>query len=183
LLELVMERLEQTSRELATIYQTSKVISSGKGLNDILNSIKDELLLAVPESNSFAVFLFNEFNDEFFPVIAPEGSKEIDVKQPFIKSLKISEWMFFKEPAEISFEKEMFMNISKSLLVVPIKKADALLGFMALGNTKKTNAFKTSHLLLFSSVSGQLAEAIGNIKHQQEERDRQRLKEANQSII
>ena len=77
---------------------------------------------------------------------------------------------------------EYFLKDARSSLFAPVVKGGKLLGFFSLWNTKKSGAFKNSHCLLVSSVAGQLAEAVENIRYQQEERDRRRLNDAKQSM-
>ncbi len=181
LLQVSMDRLEQTSRELATIYQTSKIISSGKNLQNILKETSDELLLAIPGADNAALFLYNRFNEEYDAVVAPEGIKELARKCSLVCSLaQHPSGMLVNDTASLREPLEEFLRASKSFLLAPIVKNDTLLGLVALWNSAAPNAFKNSHLLLLSSVAGQLAEAIENIQYQQEERDRQRLNDAKQ---
>jgi len=179
LLQVSMDRLEQTSRELATIYQTGKIIASGKRLEEIAQGIQYELLLAIPEADHAAAFLYNEFNDDYDPVVAPQGTKEIPLNHPMIQALlRNTSGIMLEDCTLAQFPLESFLSGAKALLLSPITKGGRLIGFLALWNTDKKNVFKNSHCLLLASVSGQLAEAIENLRHQQEERDRQRLKNA-----
>jgi CRP-like cAMP-binding protein len=166
LLQVSMDRLEQTSRELATVYQTGKIISSGKGLPLIASGVMDEIKLAVPDAEKCAFYIYNEFNQDYDPLVAPEGSLEIPELQTDLKKIRNN---------SPEFPNLDLFKGAKSLFSAPILKDEKLLGFLAVWNTKKANAFKNSHLLLLASVAGQLAEAIENINHQQEERDRKRL--------
>ncbi|MCX5781745.1 MAG: hypothetical protein NT145_03435 [Elusimicrobia bacterium] len=176
LLKVAMERLEQTSRELTTIYHTGNIISSGKSLNKIAEGIRDEILLAVPEADGAAIFLYNEFNQEYDPAAAPKNAGIIAPDSAIIKIVKLN-------PSGVIIEKydeqnkEEFLKKCRSVLFAPIIKNESLLGLIILWNIEKENAFKDSHALLTASVGSQFAEAIENIKHQQEEKDRQRLKE------
>ncbi len=176
LLKVAMERLEKTSRELATIYHTGNIISSGKSLSKIAEGIRDEIILAVPEADGAAIFLYNEFNEEYDPAAAPKNAGVIAPDSEIVKIIKLN-------PSGVVIEKydeknkEEFLKNCKSVLFAPILKNESLLGLMVLWNIKKENVFKDSHALLTASVGSQFAEAIENIKHQQEEKDRQRLKE------
>ena len=179
LLQVSMDRLEQTSRELATIYHTGTIISSGRRLEEILKGITDELLLAIPEAEDSAVYIYNEFNDEFDPLAAGPKATQIPVTHALVKHLKE------KPGGSILATVESIVNVrvdifadAVSLLVSPIIKESKLLGFTALWSTKIPHAFRSGQLLLAATVSSQLAEAIENVRHQQEERDRQRLRNA-----
>lgn len=166
LLQVSMDRLEQTSRELATIYQTGKVISSGRGLKPIAEGVMDEVKLAVPEAEKCAFYIYNEFNQDYDPLTAPEGAAEIPELQSDLRKIAADS----PEPPNLDL-----FNGARSLLTAPVLKDGKMLGFLALWNTKKAGAFKNSHKLLLTSVAGQLAEAVENIRHQQEENDRRRL--------
>lgn len=181
LLEVSMGRLEQTSRELATVYQTGKIISSTNSLSQIVKSVQDEILLAIPEAQKALTYLYNEFNQEYDPQGGDGTAKEISSAHPLVNAAaKNSQGMLLDNPSEIGIEKEGLFANTKSLLLAPMIKSDKLLGFIILWNNNKSNVFKTSHSLLVSSVAGQLAEAIENIRHQQEEHDKQRLNNAKQ---
>lgn len=166
LLQVSMDRLEQTSRELATIYQTGKVISSGRGLKPIAEGVMDEVKLAVPEAEKCAFYIYNEFNQDYDPLTAPEGAAEIPELQADLRKIAAD------SPELPNLD---LFNGARSLLTAPVLKDGKMLGFLALWNTKKAGAFKNSHKLLLTSVAGQLAEAVENIRHQQEENDRRRL--------
>src|SRR3989339_148356 len=179
LLQISMNRLEHTSRELATVYHTGKIISSGKKLEEILAQIKEELLLAVPEADDAAIYLYNEFNVEFEPASAPSAMKEVLPDDPLILELKSNpEGLLFKDFGKSGFKLAGIDNIVKSIIIAPAMKGEAMEGFLCLWSAKDADGLKNSYKLLLSSVAGQLAEAIENIHHQQEERDRQRLKSA-----
>lgn len=182
LLQVSMERLEQTSRELATVYKTGKVISSGSGLAAIAKNILDEVLLAVPEAETASFYIYNEFNQDFDPLSAPQGACEISENSPLIAQIQANTTgSIFNDAAAAGFPKPLCVD-AKSMINAPILKEGKLLGFLIVWNTKKTGMFKNSHLLLLSAVAGQLAEAIENIKHQQEENDRKRLNTLKGSI-
>lgn len=176
LLQVSMDRLDQTSRELATIYQTGKIISSGGDLRAIVAGVRDEALLAIQEADNGAVFLFNIFNEEFDPVAAPEGTPEIPPTDSLVTTLK-------NNPAGIISATDAyahaFLKGSRSMAASPMMKDGKLLGFIMLWNASPV-PFKNSHLLLLTSICGQMSEAIENLRHQQEERDRRRLNNAKQ---
>lgn len=181
LLQVAMDRLEQTGRELATVYQTGKMISSGLRLPEIARGIRDELLLAVPEAENGAIFLYNEFNEEFDPAAAPDGTKEISPASPLLASVKekLGE-VIFNAPAAGPCPGEKFLEKARAVLLSPIVKGANILGFIVLWNDSRPGVFRNGHALLASSVGGQLAEAAENLRHQQEERDRRRLNNARQ---
>lgn len=181
LLQVTMDRLEQTSRELATIYQTGKIISAGKRLADVAAGVQEEILLAIPEAKRAATFLYNAFNDEYDPAAPAPGMKEIAPNHPLLARLKEKMSGVVVDTARVQgLEALPFLAGARFVLTVPILKKEALIGFILLWNDAAANVFKSGHSLLVSSVAGQLAEAIENMRYQQEERDRQRLNNAKQ---
>jgi len=182
LLRVSMDRLDHTSMELATIYHTGKIISGGTKLDGILKNVLEEVLLAVPEAEDGSVYIFNEFNGEFDPAAAPKEAKEIAMSGPLVKFMDQNpEGALLADNKAVRLLNEPLVANAESLLVSPVIKDKKLLGFALLWNTKKQNAFRTGQLLLVSTVSSQLAEAVENIRHRQEEQDRQRLNNAKQS--
>lgn len=180
LLRITMERLEQTSRELATTYQASQIISRSDGVTAITREIIAELLLAVPEADHAAAFMYNEFNLEFDPIVAPASAKEIAPSHPMLAQMKERLCAVIYRPGETGFPHEDFISAAKSVLLTPLVKAGKVLGFILLWNENRTGAFKNNHALLTAAVANQLAEAAENIRYRQEERDRQRLNNAKQ---
>jgi GAF domain-containing protein len=182
LLQVTMDRLEQTSQELATIYQTGKIISGGQNLSEILKGIVEQALLAIPTAENGAAYIYNEFNAEFDPDAAPAGATELSVNRGLIRLMKEKSGGLVLDSAdEIKPVEEKLFSGAVSLLASPILKDAKLLGFILLWSAKMPHAFRNSHLLLVSTVSSQLAEAIENIHHRQEERDKQRLRNARDS--
>jgi CRP-like cAMP-binding protein len=182
LLQVSMDRLDHTSNELATIYHTGKIITGGMKLDVILAGVLEEILLAVPEAEDGAIYVYNEFNGEFDPAVAPQGAKEIGMNNLLVNSMNKDPGSSFSADAEtIMSLKEIVAGNAKSVLVSPIIKDAKLLGFILLWNARSPEAFNSNHLLLAATVASQLAEAVENIRHRQEEQDRQRLNNAKQS--
>jgi CRP-like cAMP-binding protein len=182
LLRITMERLEQTSRELATTYQAGQIISRNEGVTVITAEIIAELLLAVPEADHAAAYMYNEFNLEFDPIVAPATAKEIAPSHPMLAQMKERLCAVIYRPGETGFPHEDFISAAKSVLLTPLVKTGKILGFMLLWNERRTDAFKNNHALLTAAVANQLAEAAENIRYRQEERDRQRLNNAKQQF-
>jgi len=182
LLQVAMDRLEHTSRELATIYHTGKIIASALKLSDILKATLEEILLAIPGADDGAAYIYNEYNEEFDPAAAPENAGEISPKSPLAVFIRQrTEGAIIPSQEGIESLKEEFLSGAVSLLASPIIKDSKMQGFILLWNNKKPNAFTGNQLLLVSTVSSQLAEAVENIRHRQDQLDRQRLNNAKES--
>ena len=177
LLHVAMERLEQTSRELATIYETGRIISSAKTLNEIIGAISDELIVAIPPAEHAAIFVYNEFNMEYENQHYPE----LPANDPFVLELKTHKDGFLVNAgSQFPAGLPEHLKEASSFIVAPISKSSAPtsqpVGFISLWNKTVTKPFSNSHLLLLISVAGQLSEAIGNLRYLEEEKNRRRLK-------
>ncbi len=62
-----MDRLEYTSRELATVYETGNIIANSFTIRAMTSAVLDELKLAIPAATDGAIYLHNEFNNDFDP--------------------------------------------------------------------------------------------------------------------
>lgn len=183
LLQVAMDRLEQTSRELATIYETSRVISSGKSLGGISTAVAEELLVSVPSAGKSAVYIYNEFNEEF----ESPGLPEIPASSSFIAKLASSPSGLALRSSEAEVNLPDFLAPSSAFVIAPIFKPNAdtsssrPAGFIALWTNDERTSFTNANLLLLSSVSGQFAEALENLRHREEELNRARLDRSKQS--
>jgi CRP-like cAMP-binding protein len=177
LLEVAMDRLEQTSRELATIYETGRVIASGKSLGEISSAVAEELLVSIPDAAKSAVYIYNEFNEEF----ESPGLPEIPASSPFAAKITSA-------PAGLSGACDSaglsLPDFSGAFAAVGIFKPKSETaqtsmpsGFILLWTHDAGVTFTNANLLLLSSVAGQLAAALENLRHREEELNRRRLKQ------
>ncbi|MDW8056086.1 MAG: cyclic nucleotide-binding domain-containing protein [Elusimicrobiota bacterium] len=88
-------RLEQTSKELATIYAISqKMLDAVKNIIEVsrfIENILSEIVSVLPDYCSCAIYIFNKFNDEYQLVVQTGNTgkllKEIyDKEDPIIKN-------------------------------------------------------------------------------------------------
>jgi hypothetical protein len=173
-----LQDLPPGSSCIANAYTSNhELISSGKRLSEVARGISDELLLSIPDAAGAAVYLYNTFNEEFDPIAAPAGAPILSPAHALVSAAKENPGGTIIVPLPAS---EEFLKGAASLLLAPALKDGKLLGFMILWNKEGTAAFKNSHTLLALSVAGQFAEAVENLRYQQEERDRQRLNNARQ---
>jgi len=195
-LEVAMERLEKTSRELAAIYETGRIISAAGTIAEISQGVSDELLISFPQASRAAVFFYNEFNEEFENPQYPSVSSD----NIFIKGLTgiAGKNTALVYPSE-QFSADMisgatspdFFKNSSGFIAVPIVNIGAgrrfpLAGFIILWNEKSgsdkdaknliLNRIDESDVLLLLSVAGQLSEAFELLLRRQEELNRSRLK-------
>lgn len=181
LLQVAMDRLEQTSRELATIYETGRAIASGKSLGEISAAVAEELLVAIPAAAKSAVYIYNEFNEEF----ESPGLPEIPAASTFVAKIASSS-SGLSGPCDSAGLK--LPDFSGAFAAAGIfrpqgEAASSPLpsGFTLLWTNNARVTFSNANLLLLSSVSGQLAEALENLRHREEEMNRRRLDRSKQS--
>ncbi len=176
LLRVSMQRLEETSRELATIYQTGNIISRSASLTETARSLREQLLIAVPEADDAAIFLYNEFNMEYDPAAARDGTREIVPSDPVATmAARMPSGSLFDDGTDIPIVPGL-TDTAKSVIFAPLRGEGKLPGFILLWSGRQAHAFKKSSLLLTMTVGAQLAEAVENMHYRQEARDRERLR-------
>jgi len=156
-----LERLEQTSRELATVYEISKIIVKNLPLNEFCEQVLKQLCYSIPEVNEGLFFVWNEFTEDY-------ESNKISIP----KNHKIIEFLSDKKETTLLDETEILS--AKSYIITPLVK-EKLIGFILLANTEKKVVFSQGTKDLLNSVALQLIGAIENIKNQQEKFNRERL--------
>jgi GAF domain-containing protein len=67
---------------------------------------------------------------------------------------------------------------AKSLLIAPMPGNGPMRGFIALWNKQIPGAFGKNQFLLATSVAGQLSESVENMRHRENEANRERLNRA-----
>ncbi len=156
-----LERLEHTSRELATVYEISKIIVKNFPLEEFCEQIIKQLCYSIPEVDTGLFFVWNEFTEEY-------ESKKASIP----KDHKIISLLTEKNETTIIDETDIFS--AKSYIITPLIK-EKLIGFILLANTKKQVTFSQGTKDLLNSVALQLVGAIENIKIQQEKLDKEKL--------
>ncbi|MFN3966771.1 MAG: cyclic nucleotide-binding domain-containing protein [Endomicrobiia bacterium] len=157
-----LERLEHTSRELATVYEISKIIVKNLSLEEFCEEIIKQLCYSIPEVDNGLFFVWNEFTEEY-------ESKKISIP----KDHRII--LFLSDKAEATtFEEEIEILPAKSYIIAPLIK-EKLTGFILLANTKKEVVFSQGTKDLLNSVALQILGAIENIKVQQEKLNKERF--------
>ena len=156
-----LERLEHTSRELATVYEISKIIVKNLPMNEFCDLVIKQLCYSIPEIDEGLFFVWNEFTEDY------ESSK---ISIP--KNHKIIE--FLSDKTETTPLDKTEIIPAKSYLITPLIK-EKLIGFILFANTEKEVTFSQGTKDLLNSVALQLIGAIENIKNQQEKYDRERF--------
>jgi len=85
-----LERLEQTSRELATVYEISRLIAKGLSFKDFCQSVITQICYSVPDIDGGLIYLYNEFTTDYDlggSVNVQEMAVSIEETHPLIKFL------------------------------------------------------------------------------------------------
>lgn len=166
LLLFTLERLEHTSRELATVYETTKIITKNLVLQDFCNEILKLLCYSIPDIDTGAIFVWNEFIEEYEPISIIGNIYRTNLT----KDNKLLTTLYGK--AETIVQEKIF-NLPQVLLAPLIK--EQLVGFILLGNSKETIIHSQHTIDLLNSVAYQVAGAIENIKAEQEKIAKERF--------
>jgi CRP-like cAMP-binding protein len=180
-----LERLEQTSRELATVYEISKIISESRGMKEFSQKVLTQISYSIPDIISGYMYVWNEFSEEFelTASVKSEYQPNMAKNHPLAQYLgaNISETSIVENGPEIAaFLKEIRAEGS-SMVIAPFNKDGLLLGFILLLSGTRDIKYGSRIRDLMNSISTQLVGVIMNIKTQEEELARERLKRARES--
>lgn len=164
-----LDRLEYTSRELATVFEVSKTLIKNLSIEEFCQEIIKQLDYSVPDANEGVLYVWNEFTEEF----ESPGKPSLD------KTHKLVALIFGKsECVQLSEEQtsELLGDIIKvkCAIISPIMR-DRLTGILVLGETKRCIKYPRSTFDLVNSVSLQISGAIENIRARQELLAKQRF--------
>lgn len=176
-------RLEQTSRELATVYEISKTIAKDLTAKDFCRETLMQICYSIPNADIGAFYLWNEFSDEFDLSAEVSGKgfrdalgKEDVLVKYIIEKNPCKETFTFS--INSSFEARRLLGEklpTHNVLVTTLCKESAILGFIILANNKERILFSSSINDLMNSIASQVAEAIQNIKKKEEDVAKKRL--------
>lgn len=177
------ERLGNTTKELVTVYETGRLITTARSVTELSEHVLDGALKAVESAEEGLFVIWNEFNDEFEVV----GQREFEGVEPgaaFPEDDGLVVWLDQNREPLISFDLQNDKRVlveenslwrCSSLLASPFILKERLLGFVVLLNRKKRSAFSYNHMVLLSAMSGYVSVALENLQFMQAEVDRARL--------
>lgn len=185
----LMERLHNTTKELATVYETGLLVTTARSMDELTDYVMDGLLNALDTADAGLFVLWNEFNMDF-EVMAQRGL-EVEPFTELVEGDSVLRLLSEAHEPFISFDlaNDIRFNIEEgsiykasSMIAAPFFLHDRLLGFMAVISRGQTSAFSYNHMVLLSAISGYVSVAIENLKYMQEAIDRARLTQAKSSI-
>lgn len=185
LLETLVRRLRQTDRELVTVYETGKIIASFFDLKKTCVMVLQKIMEATNSADAGLIVVWNEFIREFevqaqtnLPP-AELNLVALDEQDPLIKYLlDTKEHLLIKDS---NADERLNLKSSrpyygKSIIASPLVSRDIVIGFIILLNKDKINAFSMDQVNMLSGIAAQVSQSVENIKHQEEEKSRQRLR-------
>lgn len=187
LLKTASTRLRQTNKELVTVYETGKIIGSVRCLEEMSQKILERVMSAIETADKGLVAIWNEFIEEFEIQAAVGYTFRETEETSFRKDDPIVHWLLeHREHLIINdlANDERFLGISEefyygpSILASPFIHFGRLLGFILLTSRVKESAFSPCQINMLGGITAQVAAAIENACHTQEEAARLRLEQA-----
>ncbi len=184
LLETLVRRLRQTDQELVTVYETGKIIASFFDLKKTSVMVLHKIMEATESADAGLIVVWNEFIREFeiqAQINLPPAELDLitlDSQDPLIKYLLDNkEHLLIKE---LNADERFNLKSSRpyygtSIIASPLISRNIVIGFIMLINKDRTTAFSMDQVNMLSGIAAQLSQAVENIKHQEEEKSRQRL--------
>jgi CRP-like cAMP-binding protein len=184
------ERLVNTTKELVTVYETGRLITTAHNVMQLSEYVLDGAINAVEQADAGLFVIWNEFNEEF-EVIGQTGYEDLKPGAAFPEDDGLVIWLDINRDTLVSFDlphdrrvmlKDDSLWRCSSLLASPFILKDNLLGFVVLLNRKMRSAFTYNHMVLLSAISGYVSVALENLQFIQAELDRTRLDQTKATI-
>jgi len=184
LMSVTMDRLSTTTRDLVTLYEIGRQITSAHSVSHLTQLISERIKTSIEPAEASIIVLWNEYEDDF-DVATASGYPEDDIAALPVENQFI-QWFIESGEPFISFDLEADERITldsespykcRSILVAPFLSQDRLMGYITLLNRSRTRAFSYNHMILLSTISDFVLIAIENLKLLREKTDRWRLEQ------
>ncbi len=187
------DRLRQTTLELATVYDLSKIFASGQAKKELCGHVTDQIKAILPEGSFCAVALWNEFNEEFEwmsvsdkNIFPDELRRNLAKTESLMKYLEEKREPFladnWKEDTRIA-DKNLYGSHEGTLLALPLVKSRdvemlssgrwiatyPLIGLIYCSHPSKAQAFSRPLAHLLSSIAHLSSTALENSAFREEE--------------
>jgi len=160
--------------QLTSLFETGKQITNSLDLEKIMQSTVDEAIKAVPNAQRGALFVWNE-KEQGLLVGAQRGYRE-SIK----KEIKLGKGQGYVgivhstgEPLRMGnvlndprtlLKNDVDIKKAKSVICVPLKAWDQVIGVLCLDNMIVYDAFQQSNLWLLAAFADQAASALQNAR-------------------
>lgn len=184
----LMDRLRNTTKELTTVYEAGRLITSARSLPELADSVMESVLGAVEQAESACFVIWNEFNDEYD--IYRQHNLDLNPGAAIAKDDGLVGWFLANRETFLSFDlpadgRPGLASDSpyrgRSIVASPFFLQERLLGFMCLLSSSPS-MFSHNHAILLSAIGAYVSVALDNLRHMQEEIDRGRLSQAKTTI-
>jgi len=158
--------------DLEALLDISKAINSTLVLDDILQMVMRRAIKLLRAERGFLMLLDNEGNLQFrtaYNICKDSLSKEdfrisMSIATSVAKTGKSIYTSDAQHDERYSRQKSILELDLKSIMCVPLKSKEKIIGILYLDNSSKSNIFLQSDLYLFELFAGQAAIAIENAK-------------------
>jgi diguanylate cyclase (GGDEF)-like protein len=167
--------LQRRNDELSTLVEIGKTLASPLGLADVLNVIMEKVSLLL-RSDTWSLLLADERTGEltFEIAVSPAGSdlkglrlakgegiagQVAETGNPLLIG-DVSQSPFFSPQVD-----RMIAQQTRSIICVPLKSKNRVLGVIELINTEAKDAFTEDHLPILTTIADYVAIAIENARY------------------
>ena len=180
------ERLRVANQNFITTFEVGQIISAVNDMQSLFEQVLEQLAYSMEKADAIFFALYNEFTETFMIVSkkGEEASKiqeeELTKEDSVIKDIIQNKKAIYIENTDMTEEyPDLVHKIfdGKSVIIAPVFLSEKLLGVLFVVCFKEYDAFNQTNKLLAGTVARQLAPAIEDLKHRQEEENRKRLQE------
>jgi len=167
----MMSDLPVSSQHLATLYEITRKLNSSLELKDVLDYVMDRVIEVTGAERGF-LLLWNDSSANYdFRAARGIDQKDLEkpqflVSQTIIRSVAQAGEPLLTDNAQDSFSdhQSVVMMALRSILCVPIKVRDKLLGLVYVDNRMHVGQFDEGHLELLNAFAAQAGVAIENAR-------------------
>jgi len=176
----INEQLERRVRELSTLYRIGKVVTSLLDLEKVLNRIVEAAVFLTGAEEGFLLLVDEETNELYMRATKGLGEKYSHGFRVRVADSLSGQVVQTGKPimvGSVHDEEEFKLKtgyLVKSLLHVPLKVRDKVIGVLSVDNKLSSKAFTDNELHLLSALADYAAIAIENARLYQESHEETR---------
>lgn len=167
-----MNNTQPSLEQLATLHEISSQLNSSLNLEEVLNYVMDRVVTLTGAEQGFLMLLDTDTDELKFQVA--RGINQEDLRRPeFEVSHTIIQQVMETGEAIVTLDAQYDNRISsesivtkglRSILCVPIKRREAMMGLVYLDNRLRTGIFNETHRYLVSAFASDAGFAIENAR-------------------
>jgi CRP-like cAMP-binding protein len=184
IVQIIAPRIRQTNQILATVYEIGRLLGSPGDFKAVLKQILTTLVTLVGAEKGL-ILLVNKLSGRLEPVaIEGFGIEELcDI--PLENNAGITGWILEhkRSIAVNDLNRSSLFNTrplqgfeTRSMLIVPVRIKDTVLGMVILGRESDKNSFGVNNLNLVELIASQVAPFIELAKNSEEMHNKERLR-------